>query len=283
MNDAAHTMGKTTGAPKTDHLVKSHFKKGLLKKGLLLAGLAAALIEGAMTPAAAFAKELRVASNTTFPPFEFVDNKTGETTGFEMDLIREMGEKAGYDVVIRNLGFDAIIPAILTHSVDVGASGFSVTPERAKRVLFTTPFYNSGLTVLVRRDGAPIKSVDDLRGRRIAVQIGTTAAARAKAIEGAVVTTFNHAGEAILDLENGGVDAVINDKPVTDYILARQPRLKDHLKVLPGKLTSDDFAMVVARDNPALKAELDAALEAMKASGEYDRLHAKWFGEGAAH
>lgn len=112
---------------------------------------AAVLATAVLVAGAVEAKDLRVASNTTFPPFEFVNTKTQEITGFEMDLIRAMGKQAGYEVKITNMAFDGIIPAVLSGSVDVGASGFSVTEERKKRVLFTEPFYKSGLTVLVAK------------------------------------------------------------------------------------------------------------------------------------
>ncbi len=245
-----------------------------IKKILTAAALSALLVSGA-----ASAKDLVVASNTTFPPFEFVNSQTNEITGFEMDLVRALGTKAGYDVKIMNMGFDGIIPAILSGTVDVGASGFSVTEERKKRVLFADPFYQSGLTVLINKaDNGKITGFKDLAGKRIAVQIGTTAAAKAKTIEGATVTTFNNAGEAILELANGGVDAVINDKPVTAYVLTQQPKLAAKLTHLPEMLSADDFAMVLRKSDTKLAKELNDAMAAMKASGEYQALYTKWFG-----
>lgn len=95
------------------------------------------------------AAELRVATNPTFPPFEFQDSNTGTIQGFEMDLVAEIAKKLGDTVKIDKITFDGIIPAILSGSVDLGASGFSVTPERGKKVLFSLPFYKSGLTILV--------------------------------------------------------------------------------------------------------------------------------------
>lgn len=243
---------------------------------------AAVLATAVLVAGAVEAKDLRVASNTTFPPFEFVNTKTQEITGFEMDLIRAMGKQAGYEVKITNMAFDGIIPAVLSGSVDVGASGFSVTEERKKRVLFTEPFYKSGLTVLVAKGNEDkIQGFKDLDGRKLAVQIGTTAAAKAKAkdIKDAKVQTFNNAGDAILELANGGCEAVINDKPVTDYILTQQPRLAKKVVHLPDMLSADDFAMVVAKDRPELAAELNAALKALKENGEFDKLMMKWFGK----
>ena len=186
---------------------------------------AAVLATAVLVAGAVEAKDLRVASNTTFPPFEFVNTKTQEITGFEMDLIRAMGKQAGYEVKITNMAFDGIIPAVLSGSVDVGASGFSVTEERKKRVLFTEPFYKSGLTVLVAKGNEDkIQGFKDLDGRKLAVQIGTTAAAKAKDIKDAKVQTFNNAGDAILELANGGCAPCQEGRAPARYALRRRLR-----------------------------------------------------------
>ena len=238
------------------------------------------LIGSLMAGGAAVAKDLRVASNTTFPPFEFVNSQTQEVTGFEMDLIREMGKRAGYDVKIINMGFDGIIPAVLSGSVDVGASGFSVTEERKKRVLYSDPFYKSGLSVLTTKANAgKIHSMKDLEGKKIGVQIGTTSHTAAKAIKGAQIVTFNTAGEAILDLSIGGSYAVINDRPVTAYILTQQPKLAAQLSHQPENYSADDFAFVFRKDLKPLQQEVNAALKKVKDSGQYQAIYEKWFGK----
>ena len=239
-----------------------------------------AAVLGGMS-ANAFAERLiKVATEPTFPPFEFVNTQTGEVSGFEMDLVRAVGKELGAKIEFQVLSFDAIIPAMLSGTVEMGAAGFSITEERKKRVLFTEPFYKSGLTVLVAKGNEDkIQGFKDLDGRKVAVQIGTTAAAKAKDIKDAKVQTFNNAGDAILELANGGCEAVINDKPVTDYILTQQPRLAKKVVHLPDMLSADDFAMVVAKDRPELAAELNAALKALKENGEFDKLMMKWFGK----
>ena len=166
------------------------------------------------------AAELRVATNPTFPPFEFQDSNTGTIQGFEMDLVAEIAKKLGDTVKIDKITFDGIIPAILSGSVDLGASGFSVTPERGKKVLFSLPFYKSGLTILVpKANKAGITDFESLKGKRISVQLGTTSMQFAKKIPDAEITTFDHVGDAVLNMMAGNADAVINDKPVTDYML----------------------------------------------------------------
>ena len=160
------------------------------------------------------AAELRVATNPTFPPFEFQDSNTGTIQGFEMDLVAEIAKKLGDTVKIDKITFDGIIPAILSGSVDLGASGFSVTPERGKKVLFSLPFYKSGLTILVpKANKAGITDFESLKGKRISVQLGTTSMQFAKKIPDAEITTFDHVGDAVLNMMAGNADAVINDKP----------------------------------------------------------------------
>ena len=123
-------------------------------------------------------------------------------------------------------------------------------------------------------------TVKDLKGKTVGVQIGTTAAAKAKEIEGAKVTTFNNASEAIMDLSTGNSVAVINDRPVTDYILVQQPALAEKTVHLTDQmLSADDFAMVVTKQNAKLQGELNAALKTLKENGEYDKIWKKWFGE----
>ena len=164
------------------------------------------------------------------------------------------------------------------------ASGISITAERQKKVLFTEPFYESGLSILISKTNAgKINNFADLKGKTIAVQIGTTAATKAKEVEGATIKTFNHAGEAILELANGGADAVLNDKPATDYMLVQQPALAEKTIHLPGVLGADPMGMAVSKNNPTLQAELNKAMADMKASGEYQALYKKYFGDHGAH
>ena len=243
-----------------------------------VAGMLSALLFGSIGSAAA-AEPLRVATNAVFPPFEFHDSKTGGMQGYEVDLITAMAKVMGRELKLEQMGFDAIIPAIISGTIDAGASGFSITPERGKRVNFTIPFYQSGLTILIAKGNeGKIKNFDDLKGKKISVQIGTTSQTYAKKIEGVEVSTFNSAGDAILNLVGGNCDAVINDKPVTDYILALNKSLAEKTVHLPVLATADNFAMVTAKDNKALCDEMNAAMRKLKADGTFDKIYEKWFG-----
>lgn len=142
----------------------------------VFAAAASALAIAAFAGNAMARDTLRVGTEPTFAPFEFLDTKTQEFSGFDIDLIKAVADKAGYDIKVMNMGFDALIPALSAGTIDVIASGISITEERQKKVDFTSPYYQSGLSYLVRKaDAEKIKTFADLKGKTLAVQIGTTA------------------------------------------------------------------------------------------------------------
>ena len=210
------------------------------------------------------AKVLRVGTEPTFAPFEFQKEGSKEYTGFDMDLIRAIGKQMGYKVEIMNMGFDALIPALSSGNIDTVIAGMSITPERQEAVLFSAPYYRSGLVVMVQKNNDTIKGIEDLVGKRIAVQIGTTGAAKAESVKDAKVTAFNTNTEAAMELKNGGVDAVINDSPVVGYYLAQG-----------GSADAKTVGDVLDK----LAAEIDKALAELKKNGEYDKIYKTWFGE----
>ncbi|SDF62388.1 basic amino acid ABC transporter substrate-binding protein [Sporolituus thermophilus] len=226
---------------------------------------------------AAAPKVLKVGAETTFPPFEFQDEKTKEYTGFDVDLMKAIGKQLGYEVQIASMGFDALIPALEAGQIDVIASAMTITDERAKKVNFSKPYYKSGLTIVVKADNNTIKSFKDLEGKRIAVQIGTTGAEEAKKIKDAKVREFNSASEAYMELKAGGVDAVVNDKPVNDYYLA-QGGAKD-AKTVGDILQAEEYGIATAKKNTELANKINQALDELKKNGEYDKIYQKWFGQ----
>ena len=224
---------------------------------------------------AAPSKVLKVGSEVSFAPFEFQEEGSKEYTGFDMELIRAIGKQMGYEVQIQNMGFDGLIPGLDAGNIDVAISGMTITQERAKKVNFSKPYYKSGLTVVVKSDNEAVKSFKDLEGKKIAVQLGTTGADEAKKISNSQVREFNNAPEAFLELKAGGVDAVINDKPVNDYYIAKAGS-KDN-KVVGEPLTSEDYGIATTKKNKELADKIDKALDELKKNGEYEKIYVKWF------
>jgi len=223
------------------------------------------------------AKVLKVGSEASFAPFEFQAEGSKEYEGFDMDLIKAIGKQMGYEVQIQNMGFDGLIPGLDSGTVDVAISAMTITEERSKKINFSKPYYKSGLTIVVKKDNDTIKTFADLEGKKIAVQLGTTGADQAKKVKNSQIREFNSAPEAFLELKAGGVDAVVNDKPVNDYYIAKAGG-KD-AKEIGEPLTAEEYGIGTAKKNTELAGKIDKALDELKKNGEYDKIYLKWFGK----
>ena len=219
---------------------------------------------------------IKVGSAIDFAPFEFQDEGQKEYQGFDMDLIRAIGKEMGAEVEIQNIGFDGLIPALQAKTVDVLISGMTINDERKQNVTFSDPYYQSGLTMVVRKDEQAIQKFQDLKGHKVAVQIGTTSANEVKKIEGVEVKVFNTPADCFMELKTGGADAVVNDRPVSEYFITKSGQTD--VKELPDMLTAEDYGIAVAKDNKELADKINAALKTLKENGEYDKIYAKWFG-----
>ena len=221
-------------------------------------------------------KELVVGTNPSFAPFEFTDKKDGKVMGFDIDLINALARKAGYEkVTIKSIAFDGLIPSLESGNIDVSITGMSITDARKQKVNFTDPYYESGLMAVVKKDNEAIKGLDDLKGKTIAVQLGTTGAKYAETIEGAKVKTFDSSDLACLELKNGGADAVISDLPVLQYFLKQGGG--EYAKMVGEPTKGDMYGIATAKKNKDLADKLNKALADLKKSGEYQKIYDKWF------
>ena len=148
----------------------------LLLIGMLIMGLAFSIVgctkKAADNNAAPVAKPvLNVGTEATYAPFEY--QESSEYVGFDMDLIRAIGAAEGYEVKINPLGFDALIPAVQAGTVDCCISAMTIKEDRAKVIDFSTPYFKAGLIVAVAQNNTTIKSLDDLKGKRLAAEVGT--------------------------------------------------------------------------------------------------------------
>jgi ABC-type amino acid transport substrate-binding protein len=244
----------------------------LVAVGVLALGLVGCGQQGAK-------EELIVGTEPTFPPFEYTDEKTQEITGFDIELIKAIAKEAGYTVKVQSLGFEGLINAVQTGNIDVVMAGMTIDAEREKEVAFGTPYFDAGLMVAVPEDNTTINSVDDLKGKKVAVQIGTTGADKANELKEAgivkEVKTFNTMDAVFMELLNGTVDAVINDKPVNEVFIAKNP---GKIKMVGEILDGEQYGFAVSKENEELLNQLNEGFEKVKASGKYDELKAKYFG-----
>lgn len=224
------------------------------------------------------AETLRVGSETVYPPFEFLDSNSGKYVGFDIDLIDEVAKRAGFEPQILSMGLDGLIPALMSGSIDVAVSALTITPERAAKVDFTKPYYESGLSIMARKDDASIKGVKDLENKVLCAEIGSSGSVFMSKIKGAKIRTFNSAGEAFLELNNKGCEAIVNDKPVNEYFLTQKASANLNLREVPGVLKAENYGFAIRKGDDKLRARLDKALDEIRADGTYDKIYAKWFG-----
>ena len=225
-------------------------------------------------------KTFIVATEPTFPPFQMIDKNTGTLTGFDVDLIKAIGKEVDLNVQIESLPFDGIIPALQSGTIQAAISGITITANRAESVAFSSPYFRATLAVAVRENNDTIKSIEDLKGKRIAVQIGTTGAIEAKKVPNAEIINFDSAAIALQELVNGKVDAVINDGPVTLFAIKEAGLRGVKIAAEAGTEQYYGIAMPKARTEALNlnRALVNYGLFKVVESGTYRAIYEKWFG-----
>jgi arginine/lysine/histidine/glutamine transport system substrate-binding and permease protein len=217
---------------------------------------------------------LKVATEPAFPPFES-QAADGKLEGFDMDLFNAIGEAGGFTVQFQSLPFDGIIPALQAGTVDAAISAITITKERAATVAFSRPYFKAGLAIAVQSTNNDIKDLASLKGKKIAAQIGTTGATKAKEVGATEVRTFDSAPLALQELTNGNVDAVINDAPVTLYAI-KSGNIPG-VKVAGQLLTEEFYGIAMPKDSPNLE-KVNTGITTILGNGKYKEIYQKWFG-----
>ncbi len=222
---------------------------------------------------------LRVGSDVTYPPFEFVATGTNEYVGFDLDLIRAVAEEMGMRAEINNVSWDGIIPGLINKNYDVLISAMTILPERAEAINFSDPYLVIKQAIVVREDNTSIDGPEDLHGYKIGVQNGTTAHFELQklGIKDENIVKFGTNAEAMLALSNGNVDVAVMDQPVAEYY---RQEMKG-LKIITDRgddWPHEDYGIGVHKDNVELLQKVNEALASLKASGKYDEIYQKWFG-----
>lgn len=247
-------------------MIKSKFVGVMLGVSLSLAGASGA--------SAQQAKELVVATDTAFVPFEF---KQGDAyTGFDVELWDAIAKEAKLKYKLQPMDFNGIIPGLQTKNIDVALAGIAIKDDRKKVIDFSDPYYESGLAILVPEKTDNIKTAKDLGGKTVAVKTGTATVDFLKAeVPTAKLTLFPNIDNAFLELATGRVDAVVHDTPNVQYYANHTG--KGRVKV-SGTLKSGDFYGIAFPKGSPLVVEVNKALATLKSNGQYDALYTKWFG-----
>jgi ABC-type amino acid transport substrate-binding protein len=222
------------------------------------------------------AGELRVGLDPSYPPFEWQDEKSGELKGYDVDLAREVGQRLGVKVDFVYVGFDSLYDAVRTGKVDAVVSGVPYDPTLTENLSFGVWYFNAGQYLAVRAGSSGIRTVGDLAGRRLGVELGSTGDLEARRLQakssGLVVDPYHSAAEALKALTDGKVDAV-----VVDAISAYQYMSQGGQITLVGDAVLDEsYAVVTDHHSTQLRAAIDSVILRLKSDGFLDGLRDKW-------
>jgi len=241
----------------------------------------AALLGGASAATAADDAETYViGTDTTFAPFEFTD-ENGDLVGIDMDLLRAIAEDQGFDVEIRQLGFDAALQALQSNQVDAVMAGMSITEERQQTFDFSDPYFTSGIQLGVL-DSSDIQSLDDLDGTTVAVKTGTqgqTFAEENKDEYGFRVTPYSDTTDMVDAVKAGQAVGYFEDFPVLAYGIQQG----SGFRLVGEPELGGEYGFAVNKGmNPELLEKFDAGLANLKDSGEYDEIVDTYLSTGEA-
>jgi len=212
-----------------------------------------------------------VGTDATFPPFEMMDDDKN-LVGFDIELLEMVADEAGIEIEFKNTSFDALLAGMTTCQYDMAASAVTITDDRKETMAFSVPYINAGQAVVVAID-SDITGVQDLVGKTIGGQLGTTGLIEAEAVVDATVKTYDSYELAFQDVSNGQADAIIIDYPTALAYVA----LNDgKLKVVGEPFTNESYGIVICKTNTELQEKVNAALTKLIEDGKVAELEQKW-------
>ncbi|MGB6105085.1 MAG: cystine ABC transporter substrate-binding protein [Pusillimonas sp.] len=252
-------------------------------RGMMAAGITAVFALAAGSAQAAdlidTVKErgaLIVGVEGTYPPFNFVDAKTGELDGFDIDVAKLIADRLGVKAQFVKTEWSAILAGLASGKFDVIVNQVGITPERQKTFDFSVPYVASSPQLILRKDDeSGYTSFDDLKGKKLGVSQGSNYEALAKAQEGVDVKSYPGAPEYLSDLVSKRVDAALNDQLMTAYLVKTS-----NVPIQGGAIVGEPRfnGIPFRKGNPGFEAALNKALEDAFADGEFARISNKWFG-----
>lgn len=245
-------------------------------KKLLWLGLAAVMVVSlaatscTKTPAAT---TVRVATDATWPPFESVNEQTKQIEGFDIDLLNAIAAKENLTIEFVNVSWDPLLAGVAQGTYDAAISSISITEERKKTMLFSDPYFAAGQLVAVRSDNNTITSKDNLGGKKVGAQLGTTGEFEIDKIAGVIKKTYDDIGLAFQDLMNGQIDAVVADNPLVMSYVGKNPT---KLKTAGTVFSAENYGIAVAKGKTDLLNKINDGLKKVKGEKLLDQLSKKW-------
>jgi glutamine transport system substrate-binding protein len=258
-------------------------KRGILFTVILalfvaLAGCGTSPDKTSSTDSGGNKKKVIVGTDAAFAPFEYMDK--GKIVGFDVDFLDAVMKEAGIEYELKNIGWDPLFASVQGKDIDLAISGITINDKRKQTYDFSIPYFESTHMILTKENSS-IKSALDLKGKVIGVQNGTTGQAAVEKLvgnENKNIKKFENNVLAIMDLLNGGVEAVVTDNAVAAQYVKNNPDKK--LKTIedPKNFESEFYGLMFPKGSE-LKPKIDEAIKKVIESGKYAEIYKKWFGE----
>ena len=239
-----------------------------------------ALFMGAVDPGSVSAQQkqgrtLTVATDATWPPMEMVDTSKN-IVGFDIDLMKAIAKEAGVEVVFKNTAWDGIFGGLDAGKYDAIISSVTITDERKKQYDFSEPYINIGQILVVPKTVKNVKTLSDMKGKKVGAQIGTTGAFEVKKASGVELKTYDEVGLAFEDMAAGRINGVVCDEPTAANFALQRAEYKEKFQIVGETFTKESYGIVVKKGNKELLDLLNKGIAAVKSKGIDGQLKKKW-------
>ena len=261
------------------------FKKGLFKvvaplaaASMLLAACGADDSSGSSSSSDGEITKLVAGTEATYAPFEYLDDK-GNVVGIDAEIIAAIGEEMGVEIEMKNVGWDPMMSQVTTGEIDMGAAAITITDDRLETYDFTEPYYEASLLIVTKED-SDIETLEDLKDKKVAVQINTTGHLAAQDLQGKGSTdilAYENFSVALTEVLTGAAEAAIGDNAVILEYIKNNP--ESGLKTIEDdSFELDYFGIMVKKGNKEVLDVLNEGLAAIKENGKLDEIVEKYTG-----
>ena len=226
------------------------------------------------------AGKIVMATNAQFEPFEYIDGT--DYKGIDIEISQKIADELGVELEIHDVKFESVIAEITTGKANFAAAGLSITPDRLENVDFSDEYFSATQSIVVMKDGSSVAKPEDLKGKVVGVQTGTTADTYVTDKDGEnnvgvkEVKRYNSFVDAVNDMITGRLDAVVMDDFPANKLVEKNA---DKIVKLDDELTGEKYAIAVPKGDEAMKELVNKVLADMEESGEMDELLTKYIGE----
>lgn len=218
--------------------------------------------------------KITMAMSGQYPPFNFVDDKN-QLTGFDVEIGQEIAKRIGVTGSSLSTAWDGIIAGLLANKYELICGSMAITEARLKSISFSDPYYRSGAQLFVKK-GSPLKSITDMKGKRLGVTLGTTYEQWARDnVTDVDIRTYKGVPDMILEVSSGRIDGFISDK-IVGALAIKEKGVP--IELAGNLLYEEKMGIALRQGNPELQKAINTALLTMKDDGTYHEISVKWLG-----